>query len=261
MFRLLARKPKAIERRLITLEMGDGQAVDIDLLRHPRARRLKLAVDERGARLTLPARASEQLALEFAREHRDWLRVQLAAMQAETRFEFRIGETATLPLRGVDQALSWQPARLTRLRRDGDGLRFDVRGLEGAVGEPPTPAVKRALRDFYEAEARADIARWLPRYSDDLPRLPARIVLKRLHSQWGSLTSSAVMTLDLALVIAEPAAFEYVLVHELCHLLHHDHSRAFWREVEARCPHWRVERDYLHSEGRRLKATMRALAG
>ncbi|MDO5609805.1 MAG: SprT family zinc-dependent metalloprotease [Pseudomonadota bacterium] len=261
MFRLLARKPKVIERRVITLALGDGNEIEIDLLRHPRARRIKLLVDERGVRLTLPVRASERLALQFAGEHRDWLRTQLAALEVETRFDFRIAEGAALPLHGGSELLRWQPARLTRLVRDGDGLRFDVRGLDGLVGALPTPAVKRALRDFYEAEARADIARWLPLYSEGLPRLPARVVLKRLHAQWGSLTSRAVMTLDLALVIARPSAFEYVLVHELCHLLHHDHSRAFWREVEARCRHWRVERDYLHGEGRRLKATMRALAG
>ena len=50
-------------------------------------------------------------------------------------------------------------------------------------------------------------------------------------------------------------------MHELCHLIHADHSRAFWREVEARCPHWREEREYFHGEGRQLKATLRALCG
>jgi len=80
-----------------------------------------------------------------------------------------------------------------------------------------------------------------------------------MSSQWGSLAPNGVVALDLALVLARPAAFEYVLVHELCHLLRADHSRAFWREVELRCANWREERDYFHAEGRRIKATLRTL--
>ncbi len=69
------------------------------------------------------------------------------------------------------------------------------------------------------------------------------------------------VVLDLSLVLAPPSAFEYVLVHELCHLIHANHSRAFWREVEIRWPAWRAEREYFRSDGRQLKAELRALLG
>src|SRR5690606_7297934 len=120
-------------------------------------------------------------------------------------------------------------------------------------------AIGRALRDFYEAEARADIAAWMPRYLPGLPRPPSRVRLRVLSSQWGSLAPDDTLTLDLALVLGRPSAFEYVLVHELCHLVRADHSRAFWREVEARCPDWRDARDYFHAEGRPLKAALHAI--
>ena len=105
------------------------------------------------------------------------------------------------------------------------------------------------------------MARWLPAHLPGLPRPPARIVFKRMSSQWGSLAPDATLVLDLSLVLARPSAFEYVLVHELCHLVRADHSRAFWREVERRFPEWRAERAYFHAEGRRLKATLHALLG
>ena len=117
----------------------------------------------------------------------------------------------------------------------------------------------RALRDFYEAEARADAGRWLARYLPGLPRAPRRVRFRPMSSQWGSLAPDGTVSLDLALVLARPSAFEYVLVHELCHLVRADHSRAFWREVEARFPDWRAERDYFHADGRALKAALRAL--
>ena len=67
------------------------------------------------------------------------------------------------------------------------------------------------------------------------------------------------MRLDLALVLAPPAAFEYVLVHELCHLLQPNHSPAFWAEVAQRCPDWSTQRDLLRARGRPLKAALRAV--
>ena len=92
-----------------------------------------------------------------------------------------------------------------------------------------------------------------------MPRAPRRIVFRRTTSQWGSLAPDGSLSLDLALVLARPSAFEYVLVHELCHLLHADHSPRFWREVEARCPDWRTEREYFRDQGRILKGQLRGL--
>ncbi|HRF83987.1 MAG TPA: hypothetical protein PLO34_06145, partial [Pseudoxanthomonas sp.] len=56
--RLIARTPQSVQRDTLELELGDGRRVAVRRVRDPRARRLKLSVDERGARLTLPPRAS-----------------------------------------------------------------------------------------------------------------------------------------------------------------------------------------------------------
>ena len=117
----------------------------------------------------------------------------------------------------------------------------------------------RTLRAFYEAEARADIGRWLPKYLAGLPRAPSRFRLKIMSTQWGSLSPDGSLALDLALTLGRSSAFEYVLVHELCHLIQANHSPAFWREVEARFPTWRDEREYFYTEGRRLKSALHQL--
>lgn len=246
--------PRAQQRDRVPLRLDDGRDVEVLRVRDPRARRIKLSVSERGVRLTLPERASLVAGDRFLAEHRDWLHLQLSRLvDLEDVAALCRDRSASLPLRGETLPLRWTDGRFTALQSDGHGLSFQVAARAGEV------ALRRALRDFYEAEARADIGRWMPRYLPSLPRAPRRVQLKIMSSQWGSLAPDGTMALDLSLVLAPPAAFEYVLVHELCHLIHHDHSPAYWHEVEARFPTWRDQRDWFREEGRRLKATLQAL--
>jgi predicted metal-dependent hydrolase len=194
----------------------------------------------------------------FLHEHRQWLSMQLEKYSNDGDLPGLVRDrTASLPLRGEAVALHWHEGRYARLSHDAaTGLLHFHAPLRASDA-----TLRRALREFYEAEARADIGRWLPKYLPSLPRAPARIRLKVMSSQWGSLSPEGSLALDLALVLGSTTAFEYVLVHELCHLLHANHGRAFWREVEARSPAWQAERDYFHAEGRQLKASLRRLLG
>lgn len=245
-------KVRGTTRETLSLTLDNGETVALLRVRDPRARRIKLSVSERGARLTLPLRASEVAGERFVLEHGDWLMAQLAH-NGNAAPALQPHATPSIPLRGGELPVTWKEGRALRLAMADDGLHATVPATVRIA------SLRRALRDFYEAEARADIGRWLPPLLPSLPRSPSRISLKVMSSQWGSLAPNGVVALDLALVLARPSAFEYVLVHELCHLIRADHSRAFWREVEQRFPGWRGERDYFHAEGRRLKAAVRAL--
>lgn len=259
LFRLLAparaqAKPAQVQRDTIGFVLDDRTRIDILRVRDPRARRIKLSVDERGARLTLPPRASLLAGDRFLHAHRGWLTRQCAAHAQHAGSGLQRNATDALPLRGGDVAVRWQGGRATRLDVAADGgLAFAAPASAGDA------ALQRALHDFYEAQARADVGRWLPAYLPGLPRAPRRIVFKRTSSQWGSLAPDGTLSLDLALVLARPPAFEYVLVHELCHLLHADHSARYWREVEQRFPAWRAERAWLQAHGRGLKGRLRGL--
>lgn len=252
--RLIAEKPPAVQRDVVALSLPDGRVLDIQRVRDPRAKRIKLSVDERGARLTLPLRASLVSGERFLQEHRLWLATQLEKYAcAEDNLPLLRNLTHQLPLRGESLPLHWQEGRFTRLALQEGQLHFHVSPRASDA------LLRRALREFYEAQARADIGRWLPRYLPGLPRAPTRLRLKVMSSQWGSLSPDGSLALDLALLLARPSAFEYVLVHELCHLLQANHSPAFWREVETRFPAWRDERQYFHAQGRQLKAQLRSL--
>ena len=246
--------PKAPKQATLRATLPDGRGVDVLRVHHARARGIRLSVTERGVRLTCPPRTSDRRALEFVQQHAAWLAGQLAHTFGSAE-ALAIGVTASLPLRGEPVPLRWQEGRYVRVASIDGGI---------VITHPPgvrDNAVRKALADFYLAEARADVGRWLPKYLPGLPRAPRDIVIRPLTSLWGSLAPDDRLRLDLALVLVRPSAFEYVLVHELCHLVQANHSPAFWGEVEARFPAWEAERDLLRARGRPIKAALRALIG
>jgi predicted metal-dependent hydrolase len=242
-----------VAHETILLRLPDGSEIPVQRIRHPQARRIKVSVSERGIRLTLPMRASLRAADAFLHEHRDWIADQLSRWNtSDNPAPFGL-DTATLPLRGDTIPLTWSEGRFARAARDEHGVSLQLPSRAGIA------SAQRALRELYLTEARADVARWLPKYLDALPRPPTALRFRPLASLWGSLSAADALSLDLALVLGQPSAFEYVLVHELCHLLHRNHAQTFWRAVEARWPDWRAERDYLHGEGAALKSSLRRL--
>lgn len=244
------RTPEASER---TLVLATGEVVPVRWVRDARARRLRLIVNERGVRLTLPRSASIRVAEGFVFEHRDWIATQLAKRPRVASEPFAFGHDHELPLRGEVRRIQWHEGRYAKLVAVDDAVSF-TRPEKASDAQ-----LRAALKEFYLQQARADLGAWLPKYLPGLPAGPANLRLRALSSLWGSLSASDGLLLDLALVLGRPSAFEYVLVHELCHLLHRNHSRRFWREVEARWPAWREERDYLHGDGLALKSALRRL--
>ena len=242
--------PATVQRDTVRLRLEDVE-IEILRVRDPRARRIKLSVDERGARLTLPPRASLVMGERFLELHREWLGLQLRHYQGHgLPAALQPGVEGVLPLRGELLPLRWQEGRYARLEIDEHGacVQWPSRGGDATL--------RRLLREFYEAQTRADVGRWLPKYLPGLPRAPSRLRLKVMSSQWGSLAPDGSMALDLALVLGRPAAFEYVLVHELCHLRVRSHAPRFWAQVEGLLPDWREQRDWLRGNGATLKAEL-----
>jgi predicted metal-dependent hydrolase len=246
--------PRRVQRERFHYPLDAGRQVEIERVHDPRARRIKLLVGDRGVRLTVPRGVTSGEADAFLLRQHDWLRSQLARIASRAAFEpLQRGAGGSIPLRGGSMPVCWQPARYA-------GAELGEHGLQIRLPErAPDAAVGRLLRQFYIGEAQRDLGRWLPKYLPGLPRVPSAFRFSPLSSLWGSLSPRGAVSLDLALVLGQPSAFEYVLVHELCHLLQANHSPAFWREVQARWPDWRQDRDWLHGEGMQLKAMLRAL--
>ena len=68
-------------------------------------------------------------------------------------------------------------------------------------------------------------------------------------SKWGSCSETGMITLSWRLMMCPPESIEYVLIHELCHRLHMDHSKDFWAEVERFMPDYKKHKKWLDAHG------------
>lgn len=257
------------EATMLEFLLPDGDSVPLLQVRDRRARRLRLTVSERGVRLSVPWRLAEGLASAFVRDHAGWIATQWQRLRDSSQpLVWTFGAIDALPLGGSDAVLDWVEARSARIERMESVTDVTTAGarspcLRFHAPRTATPAIlQRAVLEFYAAEARTAIHRWLPAHLPGLPRPPRAFRIRPLRSLWGSLAPNGTVSMDLSLVLGPPAAFEYVLIHELCHLIHANHSPAYWREVQARCPQWRTQRGFLRSaQGLALKSRCRRLLG
>lgn len=115
------------------------------------------------------------------------------------------------------------------------------------VSEHSPAMIKSALDAWYRKHARDLFADRLAavatplRWVKKLP--PTR--LQFMTIQWGSCSPSGRITLNPLLVKAPRECIDYVLLHELCHLLHHNHSPKFYQTLDRHMPNWRVVKEKL----------------
>lgn len=249
---------RLVKERWLELTGSDGRPLLIRIVDVARARHLRLSLGRDGPRMTKPRWVPLHEAAVFAEHKREWLEAVITE-QAQRRVPsdwpsgLAAGATANLPLRGQRLTVHLDTARRPALSLTSDGLHLALPERAPAMRQRIAAG---QLRSFLEAQMRADIARLMPTYIEQLGRAPTQVRIRPLRSLWGSLSARDHLSLDLALIMASPAALEYVLVHELAHLFERNHGPNFWALVERLLPDFRERQKLLRSEGEMVKSSL-----
>lgn len=250
---LTRRKPKrtpTMEPRAIRV---DGQEVPYVLRRSAR-RTLALQVDDRGVNVAAPRRATVREIERFIAGHTAWLFAKLERRAAEPRPQSFIPEDgALLPVFG-------EPCRL---RLGGPGRRA-VWVCEGEgdelrlpAGIDPHAALLRALHD----RALEHFCRCVEGHCSRLGIVPPPVRLTSARTRWGSCSARSGIRLHWRLVHLPPEVVDYVVAHEVAHLVEMNHSPRFWAVVAKLHPGWKEARAKLGYAGRSLPLITADYAG
>jgi predicted metal-dependent hydrolase len=127
---------------------------------------------------------------------------------------------------------------------DGKFL-VDTPVADGAV-------IKGGMESWYRFMGAEHINTRLSYYQSLLDVSPSKVTIRNQKTRWGSCSSKGSLNFNWRLMMAPAEVVDYVIVHELCHLLHPNHSKNFWNQVSAILPDYRVRKDWLKRNGFRL---------
>ncbi len=138
-----------------------------------------------------------------------------------------------------------------RLLPDGRTIRVELCADAHPVErrETCTRLLSRLLARHFHAEVQQRLITLNTRHFD-LP--PPTLLLRYARTRWGSCSAHNRITLNTRLLLAPPQALDYVIIHELAHRIHPNHSKAFWATVARAMPHYRSWHQWLHRHGNRL---------
>ncbi len=205
----------------------------VTIRRTRQARRMTLRVSQLDGRatLTMPQSTSDKAARRFLEGQADWI------AQARTKImpEALIGPGTDLPVEGT-------------LRRVQPGQGRQARLFDTHIETPSPRALQTALKHLARDRAMPHV----DRYAADVGREVTGVSFRDTRSRWGSCTSDGRLMLSWRLILAPPDVFDYVIAHEVAHLVEMNHSAAFWSVVADLFPDYKRCKTWLRTEGSTL---------
>lgn len=114
-----------------------------------------------------------------------------------------------------------------------------------ATGEQDAEKLKLELKKFYFNSLKKIVAQRMPPYQTQLKVKPKSFEIVESRTKWGSCSADKKLTFNYRLAMAPPEVIDYVIIHELCHLLHMNHDRSFWRRLGSIMPDYKEKEEFL----------------
>lgn len=233
----------------LLLEIGGIHLIPFTLIRSRRRTLAIYILPDASVEVRAPYHLSVKAIDAFVCEKQSWIEKKLAFMRergAGLQKSLQPGDT--LPYRGQEL-----PVRLSengKLRFDGSAFYYPPEVFSDKANPS---AVKQAAASLYKRLTLPLIQERVIYYETVIGVQPAAVKVSGATKRWGSCSGKNSLNFSWMLAAADPAALDYVVVHELCHIKEHNHSAAFWRLVGNVLPDYKKRQALLRETEKRLQ--------
>ena len=221
--------------------VGTGErAVPLIARQSRRARRVALNIDpvEDAVELVLPRGVSLNEGLRLAEAKEGWILSRLALRPPKVAFE----DGSVIPYFGIDHVIRHLPNARGGVWREGN--RICVTGHREFTA--------RRVRDWLKTEALRELTKRSHAKAALLDRRVKHVRLRDPKGRWGSCGPDGAINYSWRLILAPQLVLDYVVAHEVAHLVHNNHGVRFWRLVAKLTPGMESSREWLCHHGDRL---------
>ncbi len=218
-----------------------------------RARRLTIKIDRKGQVIVVTPRFIPKLVVDqFVAKHTDWITEKLS------KFTKRDANTDVVQIFGKDylKVKKYLPKQKLGILISGKSIVFNTPEVEFSAEKVSQiawgPKEEKALERFLKSTAQAYVITRTEQLAKKMKIQYGHITLREQSSRWGSCSSLGNLNFNWRLVHATPPIIDYVIIHELAHRTHMDHSRNFWNLVAQYDPDYQIHRGWLKRQGHEL---------
>ena len=229
------------------LDLPNGRQLSYEIRHSTKARSLRLKLTARdGLTVIAPKGLDERQVVELVASKREWILVKLKQFDEVrhllSKQKAARPESFDLPAMAETWCVEYQTTKSKTV-----GARTDRQGrilVYGAVDD--IERCKAALRRWLARHAKEALAPWLDAMAAENDIHFSRVIIKNQRTRWGSCSAKGVISLNAKLLFLSPKLVRYVMMHELCHNLEHNHTNRFWAYLRQSEP----QSDLLHSQMR-----------
>ena len=198
--------------------------------------------------IRIPFAVDDAWAHDFAYEKRQWISAKLKSMAVRSEELPSLDWHSPLLWMGDYKLLAYYPARKNKVCIDGQEIQ--IHGPK----QPSIDQLKKLLADFFKRQAKVYLTTRTLEISEriGLQYKLNGIGFRRTKSKWGHCTNKGDIQYNWLIMGAPPAIIDYLIYHELTHLLHHNHSKAYWAQLKQFFPDYLSGQKWLKANGHRL---------